>query len=466
MMRVWYDRRAVRFLWAAALMGAGCTGGRDVVARAGPYELPVEQYARILAGWPHMPLREDMAERWAHRWVEYALFADRVARGDSLLDSATIFRAKWPEIDTYLRDRYREHLFAERVRLDSAVVDSVYAAGEQRLVEHILVVVWSGMPQAEVDRRRRRIEGLRARLMAGRPWEEVVKESEDRETRLRSGRLEPFTRGTMARPFEDAAFALAPGEISPVVETPAGYHVIRRPPLAEVREDFTQHVRQLLMAQLDSVWMEEVGERWNVRVREDAPEKIRRIAETPLQWIVSDDVLATYRGGRFTAASFVRWLRALPPDYHFNIPTATDLELIDFVHDLVIRDLKAEEARRAGVTLPPEIFVEVRFQVRRHVEDLRERMGLNRALEGLTDLRERRRAAAGAVEAFLTRVAQREDVAVFVPTFLSDVLRAEERWSVSLPALQRVLAEAHALRQSATASTAPNAEGRGGSPHD
>lgn len=126
-------------------------------------------------------------------------------------------------------------------------------AVERRKAAHVLIRVPDGATPQQRLARRARAEEVRRRVQAGGDFAALAKRySEDTTTRDRGGVLEPFGRGEIMKPVEQAAFALRPGEVSDVVETQHGYHVIKLlekipgepPPFEQVKDVLKQQLAQ------------------------------------------------------------------------------------------------------------------------------------------------------------------------------------------------------------------------------
>ena len=104
-----------------------------------------------------------------------------------------------------------------------------YTTPEERRASHILIKADKDAPKAERDKARAKAEALLVEVKKDpSKFAEVAKKnSEDEGSAAKGGDLDFFGRGAMVKPFEDAAFGLKPGEISGVVESDFGYHVIQ-----------------------------------------------------------------------------------------------------------------------------------------------------------------------------------------------------------------------------------------------
>ena len=123
---------------------------------------------------------------------------------------------------------------------------------EQVQASHILVQVASDAPQEDKDAAKAKIDGILAQVKEGKDFAEAAKESSDCPSKEQGGDLGFFARGSMVKPFEDAAFSLNEGEVSDVVETQFGYHIIqltgkkaeRNVPFDEVKDQLQQGLMQ------------------------------------------------------------------------------------------------------------------------------------------------------------------------------------------------------------------------------
>ncbi len=103
--------------------------------------------------------------------------------------------------------------------------------GEQIQASHILVS-WKGCTRSTQtrtkDEAKKRIDEVVAKMKKGGDFAKLAGEYGEDGTKTKGGDLGPFGHGMMIKPFEDAAFALKVGQVSDIVETPFGYHLIKR----------------------------------------------------------------------------------------------------------------------------------------------------------------------------------------------------------------------------------------------
>src|SRR5882724_7975589 len=106
---------------------------------------------------------------------------------------------------------------------------SKYGEPEQRRASHILIALKRGADDAEKASARERAAQILSQLRKspGGFAELAKKNSGDPGSAPQGGDLGFFTRGMMVRPFEDAAFKLKPNQISDLVESDFGFHIIK-----------------------------------------------------------------------------------------------------------------------------------------------------------------------------------------------------------------------------------------------
>jgi peptidyl-prolyl cis-trans isomerase C len=126
-----------------------------------------------------------------------------------------------------------------------------FQQGERVRASHILLAFPPNADAAAKLTVKTKAEGLLKELKAGKDFATLAKaNSQDPGSAVKGGDLDYFEKGQMVGPFDQAAFTLKPGEMSDLVETQFGYHIIkvtekqasRAVPLAEVRDKIQQYL--------------------------------------------------------------------------------------------------------------------------------------------------------------------------------------------------------------------------------
>src|SRR6266446_3463647 len=467
-------RVSLVLLALTSLTLAGCDALRDafspranLVARANDQTLTVEQ----LAGWAgpskQVPLDPVTLSRVSRYWVEYTLFAEALASGKDLRDSATAATAMWPVVSRLKWQRFHDRLAAGRT-LTPQQVDSAYQTGEYRVFQHILFQVRPpqggaappAAPPGDAQKRRQADQLLpQARTAGARFAQLAARYSEDPGSKVAGGSLGLSTRGQYVAEFDDAAWQLAPGGISEVVKSQFGYHIIRRPPLAEVRDSFRIGVQDRMSRHTDSVYMDSLIAKRKMEPVSRAPDYAKAAAQDIDAARSSSRVLVKYRGGSLKVRDFARWLDALDPQIINALPQANDEQINQFLKSLAQQQLMLEQADSAKVTLTAEDWKRVRDEHDSTMTMITNILNLSPQLlrdSGGTTPPARVNFALGRVNDYFDRVFHGRARFYPLPAFLADALLADARWHVDAAGVRRAVERGQEIRSdSAQASSAP-----------
>ena len=118
---------------------------------------------------------------------------------------------------------------------------------------HILIKVAPESDEESIAEARKKAEDILAKAKSGKNFGELAKKYSEGPSASNEGDLGFFIRGQMVKPFEDAAFSLKNGEISDIVSSRFGFHIIKvfdhkkegTTPYDEVRDSIAQYLTKL-----------------------------------------------------------------------------------------------------------------------------------------------------------------------------------------------------------------------------
>ena len=135
---------------------------------------------------------------------------------------------------------------------------------EQVRASHILIKVDPGADEAKKAEARTKIESVQAKLKKGEDFGALAKEYSEGPSGPKGGDLGFFGRGQMVKPFEETAFSMKPGQVSGMIETRFGYHLImvaERTPEStlsyeEVKDRLEQYLKQQKVQEAIAAYVE------------------------------------------------------------------------------------------------------------------------------------------------------------------------------------------------------------------
>ncbi|HSJ15464.1 MAG TPA: peptidylprolyl isomerase [Longimicrobiales bacterium] len=355
--------------------GQAMTSHTDVLARAGGHELTIEQAANLLIPYDRIPPQPEVVDAVANLWVDYTLLALAAAK-DSTLAGVDLDPVLSPYFNQQLVFQLRDRVIKPDTVFSETQLRELYTReqpGAEVKARHILVRLPADATPAHRDSVLALTRQIRDRARAGEDFAALAAQySQEPGAAERGGDLGYFTSGQMVQPFEQAAFALQPGEVSDVVETAFGLHVIkvedkRLPNFDEASEQFRQQMVQKRYTDAEETYLTQLTNQKRLDVQDGAIEVARDLArkpETRLGRRAGARPLVRYQNGDFTAAEYLSIMRTRPAQQRMQITQAPDDDLREWLRLLARDEILIAEAAQQGITVAQTEQDSLRTQAR------------------------------------------------------------------------------------------------------
>ena len=451
-------KRNIALAAVAAFTLSACSGLKDAlnahtdwVARAGTAELSVAKLATLL-GKSRAPIRKDIAKSIANVWVDYQLLGVAAAHGDSLNDPKLIDEAMWPAIANLKAKKWYDVVSKGWGVEDTAAAKRQWESGQILAADHILLLT-QGMNDAQKADVKKKADALRAKVTAANFAATASKNSQDQQSARQGGSLGIFPKGSMVPEFEKALVALKPGEISPVIQTQYGYHIIHRPTYDQVKSQLLLASKGRSVAVAESTYLAKLEQNGKIEVKKDAPTIVRALGNDPDAYRRDKTVLATSTAGKFTTSRLVGWLETLPPQARVldQIKQSPDSLLVQLVRNFVKNELVLKQADSAKVQIDPAELAQLHASFTNAVRSAWAQLGVMPAslADSAKSEGDREKLAAKRIDGYFARMVQEQAPFVAVPTPLSNILREKFKYSFNDAGFDRAVQEAAKIRSSA-----------------
>ena len=422
----------------------------DVVARAGSQELSVNRLADLLSA-AKVPINRDNARMLASYWVDLQLLGKAAAQGDTLAEPKLLDEALWSVTSNVKARNWYDQVSKTFPKPDSAQNEARYNQGELLAARHILLVTPpQGLSSGAVDSIRRRAEALRGQATPANFASLAAKNSQDPGSAKQGGALGVFPKGVMVPDFEKALVALKPGEISPVIKTQFGYHIIYRQPDSEIRDQFAAQSGDRSQQVAESTYFAKLEQSADIKVKDNAA-KVVKAAAADLDAHRDDrTVLATTKKGDFTMANLVRYINALPPQAQIvtQLQSAPDSVIPMFVKSMVGKDLFLKQADSAKVQIDTTAVAQMKRDYTNAVTSAWTALSLTpkSLADSAKSESDRERLAATRVESYLDKLMLQQSQFVPVPKPIETAARTKYEFKLVDAGLERAVERATRVR--------------------